>query len=254
MFRKKIIVTAPDRAVDRAIRPLLETLAREGVPPSAERVYKGSRNSIYTLEIPSLGTVSIKEFKIPPFPNNFVYCGLRGSKARRSFEHAMILTDSGIQTPRPFGYVEVRAGVPVHLGRSYYVCQHVPYLPIREWEADPEKAPRVAREIGRFTAQMHKAGIYHRDFSRGNLLLVTDSEGEPCGISLLDLNRMNFHVRDSALLMRMFAGLAWTEDAMRHIVEAYSKEFGVDPARVLPRVLDLQQKFIRAFKRKNHIK
>lgn len=255
MFRKEIIVTSPDAAVDRAVRPLLETLAREGVPSTAERIYHGSRNSIYTLPIPSLGTVSIKEFKIPVFPNNFVYCGLRGSKARRSFEHAMILADSGIQTPAPYGYVEVRSGVPVRLGRSYYVCRHVPYHPIREWESGrAEDVPLIAAEIGRCVAQMHKAGIYHRDFSRGNLLLVTGADGRPCGISLLDLNRMNFHVRDTSMLMRMFGGLAWTEESMRMIVDAYCGAFGMDSASVLPRALAEQRRFIRAFKRKHHLK
>lgn len=254
MLRKEIIVANPRKEIARAIGPLLRRLAAEGVPSCAEKIYGGSRNSIYRLEVEGLGEVSIKEFRVPRFPNNYVYCGLRGSKARRSYEHALRLLEEGIQTPEPYGYIEVRSGLIPSLGRSYYICAHTPYLPIRDWEEHPESVEATARCIGRGLARLHRAGILHRDFSRGNVLIVTDSDGNPADISLLDLNRMEFGVTDRQRLMPMFGGLCWTLPALRLLTEAYCRELGLDTDEIYPSALREQQRFVKAFKRKYNIK
>lgn len=261
MSRKEIIVASSDQRIAAAIDALLGQLASGGVPAGAEKIYAGGRNSIYRLDIEGIGPVSIKEFKVPHFPNNYVYCGLRASKARRSFEHAGRLIGMGFLTPRPYGWVEVRGGMAVpRLERSYYVCEHSPWNPVRDWEEHPATARRIAECIGRGMARLHSKGVLHRDFSRGNVLCVTGPDGDPEGIALLDLNRMDFDVKSQPRLLKMFEGLAWTDWGMRWIVEYYCDEWrkldasgAPDFDSLMPKVAALQQRFIRKFKKKYHI-
>ena len=69
----------------------------------------------------------VKSFRTPNIINRWVYGVFRPSKAKRSFEHAQMLLDIGVGTPRPVGYLNIRKGLM--FDRSYYVtyaseCPH----------------------------------------------------------------------------------------------------------------------------------
>ena len=120
------------------LRPIFDNIAENGLPDNCEVIYKGPRNLLATL---NQGTINVKQFGTPSFPNNFIYGKLRKSKARRSFEHAHRLLQLGFDTPLPYAYIEIyrrnALGIPM-LRRSYYICRHLPLDNIRLWEGHPE--------------------------------------------------------------------------------------------------------------------
>src|SRR6187431_379834 len=65
----------------------------------------GKRNVIKLFESEGM-TMNIKSFKIPSLINKITYRYFRKSKARRSYEYAMLLLEKGIGTPQPIAYFE----------------------------------------------------------------------------------------------------------------------------------------------------
>lgn len=66
------------------------------------------------------------------------------------------------------------------------------YIDLIKGNIPSTEAPDYLRAVGRIAGQLHNAGIIHRDFSRGNLLLGRDAEGH-IQVELVDLNRLRFH-------------------------------------------------------------
>lgn len=128
-----------------------------------------------------------KEFAIPSLWRGIIYGWFCPSKAKRSYTFAKRL--EGL-TPQPIAYREVRyCGV---LRESWYVCQeseckytfndliHNKIFPNRE---------QILQAIGHFTAELYKCGIYHQDYSGGNILFNEDGSK----IEVIDLNRIKFY-------------------------------------------------------------
>ena len=131
----------------------------------------------------------VKHFRTPSLPRGLWYGILWKSKARRSFEYAQRM--EGL-TPAPIAYREVRiCGI---LRESAYVCRRStcthtfkelienPHFPQRE---------QILFAIGRFTAELHQRGIWHRDYSQGNILFNDDGSQ----IEIIDLNRIRWRKR-----------------------------------------------------------
>lgn len=145
----------------------------------ATHVIKTGRN-----EIREINGIVIKSFAQPRGFKRLMYSLWRKTKARRSYEYACMLSD---QTPAPIAYKEVREHGLVT--RTYYAsrlsaCPYTfkdlrnPDFPCRE---------QHIRAIARFTANLHKKGIIHKDYSQGNILFDDNDN-----IQLVDLNRMLF--------------------------------------------------------------
>jgi len=130
--------------------------------------------------------VVVKQFRTPSILRGIWY-GLFGkSKARRSYENALRM--EGL-TPTPIAYREIRiCGV---LRESWYACRQSecthtfielienPHFPKRE---------QILHSIGRFTAQLRQMGVWHRDYSQGNILFNDDGSH----IEVIDLNRIRW--------------------------------------------------------------
>ncbi len=149
-------------------------------------IYKG-RNELREFEYGN-DIFVVKSFRKPNIVNKFVYGIFRPSKAKRSYENALKLTEIGVGTPFPVGYINIREyGL---FGKSYYIslksdCPHV----YKELLFDKfEEEELVMREIGRITAIMHNNGYAHRDYGCGNILFK--KEGSSVKLDLIDLNRM----------------------------------------------------------------
>lgn len=186
-----------------ALRPFLEQLAHHGVPDDAQLVYRSTRNGNYTVARNGI-QLNIKDFKLPSFPNDWVYTTLRPSKARRSYEHALLLTANGFKTPEPIAFVECKEGG--RLRHSYYVSRQLDFVcDMRLW-ADNPRAMAAVPDVAALLARLHRAGIWHKDFSPGNILIADrlGADGKPDGGNeyyLIDLNRMEFGVRDTAKML-----------------------------------------------------
>lgn len=165
-------------------------------------IYAG-RNTIYSLTVDGV-SLTVKDFHVPSLFNRFVYSFFRPGKARRSYDHALRLQKEGIGTAEPIGWLEERRGLL--LSRSYYVCLLIDGQDIRHWETNVPDYPDMIRALAAFTLSLHRKGIYHKDYSPGNILFRRDADGK-YNFSLIDINRMRFGVHNRKTLFRNFSCL-----------------------------------------------
>ena len=130
--------------------------------------------------------IVVKQFRTPDLFHSIWY-GLFGkSKARRSYEYALRM--EGL-TPAPIAYREIR--VCGMLRESWYACRQsecqYTFIDLMEHPNFP-KREQILRAIGRFTAQLHQRGIWHPDYSQGNILFNEDGSH----IEVIDLNRIRW--------------------------------------------------------------
>ena len=130
--------------------------------------------------------VVVKQFRTPSLWRGIIYGFFVKSKARRSYEYALRL--KGL-TPEPIAYREVRiCGV---LRESWYACKQSEcnhtFIDLIEDPNFPNRE-HILREIGRFTARLHQLGVWHPDYSQGNILFNDDASH----IEMIDLNRIRW--------------------------------------------------------------
>ncbi|MBQ8099101.1 MAG: tyrosine protein kinase [Bacteroidaceae bacterium] len=151
-------------------------------------IYHG-RNMIKTFQTAN-GTWNVKRYHCPSLFNRIVYTFLRKPKGLRAFEYPNRIIPAGFETPYPIAYVEQRQwGL---ISSSFFISEHCPYKR-RFYEFGDAKVADVAdilTEFVRFTAGLHEAGIYHRDYSPGNILF--DQKDGEWHFSIVDINRMVF--------------------------------------------------------------
>lgn len=213
-IKKGFAPGAPSWATD-----LADELAADGMPADAEIIYTG-RNRVGRINRAGHSLI-VKEFRKPNVVNRYVYTTLRRSKARRSLENACRLLDMGFLTPRPCLWLERRRGLC--LGLSYYVSEELPGRDLRFLDRNPDTPrllPALAAEMGR----LHRAGVWHKDFSPGNILYTAgpaESAGAEFEFYYIDLNRMAFGVKSRHKLMSNFGGLA-TRPEVEQIARLYA--------------------------------
>lgn len=199
-------------------------------------------------------SVIVKSFAKPSAVKQIVYSKLRKSKARRSFENALHLRQLNMCTPQPIGYIEhYDQG---NLTESFYVCaQWQSMLTIREPLCDLSFSSRaeILADLGRFAWELHRNGVYHRDFSPGNILIAREESGaQPANwqFCLVDVNRVRFGRYALAYRMRNFAMLWATDADLELIIKAYAKASGEDACQALSAAL----RYSRRHKRRAAIK
>ena len=129
-------------------------------------------------------------------------------------------------TPTPIAYREVRVcGV---LKESWYACEvskcsHT----FNELIGAPDFPNRkeILNAIGRFSAVLHQKGIWHRDYSGGNILFNEDGSR----VEVIDLNRICFCKRMSQpQQLQNFERLNIDREALMTMAKAYAKAMGED--------------------------
>lgn len=235
------IVLSPEGSKRETV---IRSVARTGLPDDARIIYEGSRNRLGVVD----GDINVKAFGRPRFPNNFVYGSIRKSKARRSFEHALRLRTLGFTTPLPYGYAEEFfspvPGVKI-LRRSYYFCRQVAQPNMRLWESNGQ-LEQLIEQWGAEIARLHKAGIWMKDHSAGNVLLDKDADGN-FTFGYVDLNRIRFGVTDERKLMKMFKSVSTSGHFTCLLARAYARAMGKDEAEV-------SRQARKIFRRFNHIR
>lgn len=220
------ITTNGHPTVDRLARQL----AAHGIPAEATDIYKG-RNRVVRLDTDG-ETVNIKQFRIPHAINRLVYGNLRRSKARRAYENAGRLLALGLPTPAPLAYVEHREGL--RFGLSYFVSEQLEgYEDIRRI-AESEHRTAIVDAVGRLMADLHRAHIFMKDFSQGNVLWRADARGH-IELSLVDINRMAFGVHSTRRLMKNFRTVTDDPALLAEIAQAYARASGMPPEEALRR-------------------
>jgi serine/threonine protein kinase len=155
---------------------------------SSNSIHK-ARNELRISEINGKKVV-IKAFKVPHIINQFAYAYIRDGKAKKSYENSIKLQSLDINTPDAISYIEFYSfGL---LKDSYFLSIYEPYdFTIREvFHKKVENCGEILKLFAAFTYDLHVKGIWHVDYSPGNVLI--SKEGEAYKFSLVDINRMEF--------------------------------------------------------------
>lgn len=186
----------------------------------------------------------VKRFRRPHLVNRFVYTYFRQSKARRSYEYGMELLKRGVNTPEPVAYIENRC---FGLTDSYYISLDagLPRL-VREFWTIPEIGDRgfILKAFAGFTADMHRKGVMHLDYSAGNILFDVKN-GHPV-FSLVDINRVHIgRPVDEENGYRNFRRLWFPHDTYEMIARAYAAACGYNQNHAVERVCYYKDYFMK---------
>lgn len=160
----------------------------ENFASQGETIYK-SRNEIKVFTVGNL-QLNVKQYKVPSFLNRFVYTFFRPAKVLRAYTYAFKLLEKGFDTPEPVGYILSKdSGL---ISRSYFVSLQSPYS--RNFyefgKGSLSGREDIIKALAYYTARLHDSGIYHYDYSPGNILF--EKKNEQIHFTLIDINRMKF--------------------------------------------------------------
>ncbi len=213
-------------------------------------VHKG-RNEIKVFEAGGLH-LNVKRYRIPLFINRLIYAYFRAPKAERAYTYALRLLEKQIRTPEPVAYmIEKKNGI---LGYSYFISIQMPYSRrFYEFGDAPLTGNEdIIRAFARYTASLHEAGIYHKDYSPGNILFDT-VEGKP-EFCIVDINRMEFGKVDIKKGCANFARLWGQKHFFLLLACEYAKARGFDETECCRLVMDFRKKHWSTLSKKKAVK
>lgn len=95
---------------------------------------------------------------------------------------------------------------------------------MRLWESNGQ-LEQLIEQWGAEIARLHKAGIWMKDHSAGNVLLDKDDDGN-FTFGYVDLNRIRFGVTDERKLMKMFKSVSTSGHFTCLLARAYARAMG----------------------------
>lgn len=179
------------------------------------------RNIIKLVEFENVKYV-VKSFKIPHLINKIVYKFFRDSKAKRSYENSVKLLELNVNTPKPVGYIEFSS--LIFFKDSYYVSEFFDYdYEIRAVFKDNSFDDRenILKKFVEFTYDIHNKGVYHIDYSPGNILVKKINYEYQ--FFIIDVNRMKFIALDIDLQMKSISKLTSDEADNNLLVNIYAE-------------------------------
>jgi len=191
----------------------------------SDDIITAKRNIIKTIKQNGKKVV-VKSFKIPNIINQFAYRFIRDSKAKRSFLNAKELVKLGINTPDPISYIEFFTPL---LKESFYICEYFDYdFEIRELLNDENFKNRdeILKEFVKFSYSLHQKGVYHIDYSPGNVL-IKEKNGE-YHFGIVDVNRMKFINFDDKLRFKNLSRFSASKEDTTTIAKEYAKVANID--------------------------
>jgi GT2 family glycosyltransferase len=204
---------------------------------SSENSIHKARNEIKVVDYKDQEFV-IKSFKVPHLINKLVYTFFKDSKAKKSYENSVKIIDF---VPRPIGYIEFKKNGLIH--DSYFVSENFKYdLTIREPLLDEnyENKEQIFKEFAEFTYRLHEQGIFHLDYSPGNILIK--KENSSYTFKIVDINRMQFKSLTLEQRLLNFSKLWAKDDDLKIIVKEYSKIIKEDEDKCIELALKYSQK------------
>jgi serine/threonine protein kinase len=218
---------------------------------NSKEIIKDKRNVIKVIDYKGDKLV-VKSFKIPNLINRFVYRFIRSSKAKRSYQNGLKLLNLGINTPKPICYKENFTPL---LKESYYVCEFFDYdFEIRDVLIDARFKDReeILREFVAFSYELHQKGIYHIDYSPGNVLIKRD--GERLIFNLVDLNRMKFIDFSDDLRFKNLSRFSASDNDTKIIAKEYAKISNIDEKFAQERLFFYHNRHQEYIKNKRRLK
>lgn len=189
-----------------------------------------ARNELKIIELNGIKTV-VKSFKIPHFLNRIVYTFFRKSKAYKSYHNALTLKELGVSTPAPIALIEFFS--LTLLAESYFISELFEYdftirTPLLEPIVDKKQ---ILSAFATYTYELHQKGVWHLDYSPGNILIKRTDAGYE--FSIVDINRMEFRSISALEGCENFNKL-WASDEELEIIGAqYARLSGANPAIII---------------------
>lgn len=219
-----------------------------GVPDDARVIFRG-RNTVAL--VPGAEDFCVKAFAEPSALKGFIYGVMRKPKAIKAFDNAMRLRTLGFDTPEPVGAIACRQGLL--LTSSCYICRYcADAKELRGVEQEPDFAP-IAKALAAFMNRLHRAGVFMKDFTPGNVLWRREADGS-YSFSLIDINRMAFGVTERSVLMQNFGAVLDTlygATVLAHEYAALHDDSAVVEAECIEIYRRRQAKLLRRKKFKN---
>lgn len=169
-----------------------------------------------------------KQFATPSLWRGIIYGWFCKSKAQRSYEYAKRI--AGL-TSTPVAYREIRyIGI---LRQSWYVCKQseckYTFNDLIHNKSFHNRT-EILKAIGCFTAELYKRGIFHQDYSGGNILFNEDGSK----IEMVDLNRIKFyHHIPIKKGLKIFERLNIDKEALSIMGTAFAQELDLDAEYVI---------------------
>lgn len=206
-----------------------------------------ARNELKVIEIDGTKYV-VKSFKIPHLVNRTAYTFLRDGKAKKSYLNAVKLMELKVNTPEPIGVIEFFENNL--LTQSYFVSLYEEYnFTIREvFHHKVENVKKILHEFAQFTYDIHQKGIWHVDYSLGNILITKLKDDYK--FSLVDINRMHFKTISPKEGLTNFNKFWAKEEDLEYIVQEYAKLSNLD----FNEALKITKKSVQKIKRQKNIK
>lgn len=196
-----------------------------------------ARNEIKVINYENKDLV-VKSFKIPNLINRIIYTFYRSSKAKKSYEYALKIKDF---TPKPIGYIEFfKSGL---ISDSYFVSEKFDCdFTIREplLDADFLNKDEVLKAFAKFSFHLHEVGIFHFDYSPGNILIKKENENYI--FKIVDINRMKFFELKLEDRLKNFCKLWAKDDDLTVIIKEYAKLMNKDEKLLVLEALKFSHK------------
>lgn len=194
----------------------------------------------------------IKSYRQIYIFNRFFYANVVPSKAKRAFLYAQRLINKGFQTPTPVAYIEcVNNGL---MRDSYFISTYVDYQPLKDiYQLPREEALQILDQLAAFTCHLHAAGIYHKDYSIGNILFKKHYEGG-YDFSLVDNNRMRFAKGSFADRMKNLRRLDLPLPMLAYFCQQYARVSGENDLLSLSTMLNYRKHRLVYRTRKDRVK
>jgi len=183
----------------------------------------------------------VKKFQTPKGIKKIIYTFFSPSKAKKSYEYALKIKKF---TPEPIGYIEFSNGV--FLGESFFVAKRFAYdFTIREVLLDAAFNDRVAifEAFAEFTYDLHEAGIFHKDYSPGNILIK--KENDKYLFKIVDINRMEFGTLSQQKRLENFNKLWAKDEDLEIILKHYADKAGYEQAQAVQKGIEYSHKLKR---------
>lgn len=210
------------------LTPSFETI-REIFVQDDHSIHK-ARNELKIISFGNLKTV-VKSFKVPHLFNRAVYTFFRESKAHKSYHNALRLEALGISTPAPIAAIEFfESGL---LAESFFISEYFEYdftirTPLLEPLSDRET---IFKAFAAYTYDLHRKGVWHLDYSPGNILIKRIENGYQ--FSIVDINRMEFRSITPLEGCENFNKLWASDEELEIMGREYSRLSGLDKAVVI---------------------
>jgi serine/threonine protein kinase len=184
-----------------------------------------ARNELKIIDIQGIKTV-VKSFKVPHLLNRIVYSNFRHSKAYKSYHNALRLQELNISTPQPIALIEFfESGL---LSESYFISEYFEYdFTIRTPLLEPlEDRETIFTAFAAYTYELHQKGVWHLDYSPGNILIKRTENGYQ--FSIVDINRMEFRDITPIQGCENFNKLWASDDELAIMGREYARLSGLD--------------------------